>query len=255
MLLLLKLALPPVLVAVVSLVARKGGPMLAGMLVGLPWMTGPVLYFLALDKGTDFAVEACIGIELGVVCVAIFILAYAAASSFMRWPVCVAVGAIAFAAGAWALRGSALDLPSAAAIAVVSLAVTYLLLPRPCAPSAMVALPWWDIPARMLSAFTLVTVILFTADLLGPQLSGIVSTYPSMVTVVSAFTHHQWGLDAVRRVLRGMTLSLLVFVGFFLVVGLSLPGNGLAPSFVLASVLGLAAQGIALVAARRFASI
>ena len=58
MLLLLKLALPPVLVAVISLVARRVGPTIGGMLVGLPWMTGPVLYFLALDKGIDFAVAA-----------------------------------------------------------------------------------------------------------------------------------------------------------------------------------------------------
>ena len=52
---------------------------------------------------------------------------------------------------------------------------------------------------------------------LGPQLSGIVASYPVIVTVVGSFTHHQWGRDAVLRILRGMSLSL---IGFVLIDGL-----------------------------------
>ena len=63
MILLLKIAVPPLLVAIASLAARWWGPTVGGMLVGMPWMTGPVLFFLALDKGTDFAVGACTGIR------------------------------------------------------------------------------------------------------------------------------------------------------------------------------------------------
>ena len=63
------------------------------------------------------------------------------------------------------------------------------------------------------------------------------------------------GVEALRRLLRGMTLSLIVFVGFFLVVGLTMPRIGLAQSFVLASALALASQAIALVVMRGFARI
>src|SRR5436190_1911475 len=73
---LLKIAVPPFLVAAMSLAARWWGPTIGGLLLGMPWMTGPVLFFLALDKGEDFAVGACAGIELGVVCVAAFMVAY-----------------------------------------------------------------------------------------------------------------------------------------------------------------------------------
>ena len=55
---------------------------------------------------------------------------------------------------------------------------------------------------------------------MGPQLSGIMSTYPVIVTVVGTFTHHRWGREAVWRMLRGITASLVGFVAFFLVVGL-----------------------------------
>src|SRR5262249_26174754 len=85
----------------------------------------------------------------------------------------------------------------------------------------------------------LVTVLVLTADALGPQLSGIVSTYPIILTVIGTFTHHRWGREAVWRLLRGLTLSLVAFVAFFLVVGLALPSAGLAGSYVLASLVAL----------------
>ena len=71
MLLLLKIAVSPILVAVVSLAARWWGPTVGALLMGLPWLTGPVLYFLAVDKGTDFGVGASAGVVLFV---AIFLL-------------------------------------------------------------------------------------------------------------------------------------------------------------------------------------
>lgn len=239
MLFLLKIALPPILVAAMSLAARLWGPTIGGLLLGLPWMTGPVLYFLALDKGTAFAVEACIGIELGVVCICAFVLAYGIASAFARWPICLAAAAGAFAATAWATYGVDLALAMAAAAAATSLLIAYLLLPRPAMSALPAALPWWDIPARALAALALVTVIVLSADLLGPQLSGVVSTYPAMVTVIGAFTHQRWGAAALRHMLRALMLSLLAFVAFFLVVGVTLPTVGLVAAFVLGTAAAL----------------
>ena len=246
MLFLLKIAVSPLLVAATSLAARRWGPTVGGLLLGLPWMTGPVLFFLAHDKGTEFAVGACTGIELGIVCVTAFMVAYAAVSTFAQWPASLALAAAAFGASAFAIQDVALSLPAAAAAAVVSLGVAYLLLPRPRAPAKTTALPWWDIPARMLTTLALVAIIMLSADALGPRLSGIVSTYPVMVSVVGAFTHRQWGRDAARHLLRGLTMSLLVFVVFFLVVGLSLPIAGLVPSFALAVALVLAIDAMLL---------
>jgi hypothetical protein len=101
------------------------------------------------------------------------------------------------------------------------------------------ALPWWDIPARMLATVVLVGGISLGADALGPQLSGIVSTYPAIVTVIGSFTHHQWGRDAVRHMLRGLALSLLAFVAFFLTVGATLAEVGVTAAFVLGTAAAL----------------
>jgi hypothetical protein len=246
MLFLLKIALPPVLVAAMSLAARRWGATFGGLVMGLPWMTGPVLFFLALDKGDAFAVAACAGIELGVVCIAAYMLAYAAVSTVAPWPPSLAAAASAFAGTAWLTHDIETNLAVAVMAALAALALAYLLLPRPRAPPVLAAPPWWDIPARMGATLVLVAAIMTGADVLGSRLSGIVSTFPVILTVIGTFTHRQWGVDAVRRVLRGLTLSLTSFVAFFLVVGSSLPVVGLVPAFGLATATALGISALLL---------
>jgi hypothetical protein len=246
MLFLLKIALPPVLVAVMTLATRVWGPTVGALLMGLPWMSGPVLFFLARDKGIAFAVGACTGIELGVVCICAYLLAYGLATTLASWPLSLAAAVAAFFGAAWVLQDVALSLWASTAFAASGLLATALLIPRAHGSARAAALPWWDIPVRMLVTLCLVAAIMLTADLLGPQLSGIVATYPVIFTVLGAFTHHQWGRDAVRRLLRGLAISLVSFVAFFLVVGLTLPVAGLEGSFLLASLPAVAISALLL---------
>lgn len=243
--------MPPVLVALMSLAARRWGATIGGLIMGLPWMTGPVTFFLALDKGTAFGVRACLGIELAVWGMGAFILAYGFLARVAPWWLCLPA-AIAgyFAVAAWT---GGIDLPLwlAAVISAGVLIGTFLLLPTPRTLAVPGVLPWWDIPARMLATFLVVAAIMFSADRLGPQLSGIAASYPVIMTVIGSFTHHQWGPDAVLRILRGTTLSLLAFVAFFLIVGYGLPVLGLVESFVLAAVAALATSGLLVAINRR----
>ena len=98
MLFLLKIAITPLLVAAVSLAARWWGPTVGGILMGLPWFTGPTLFVLVQDKGTDFGAAACIGIQLGVVCLSAYMLTYGLISLVARWHLCLLGAIAAFAA-------------------------------------------------------------------------------------------------------------------------------------------------------------
>jgi hypothetical protein len=250
MLFLLKITVAPLLVAGVSLAARWWGPTVGGLLMGLPWITGPVLLVLVLDRGVEFGVAAAIGIELGVICIGAFMLAYGRIAAVARWPLSLAGAVAAFFAAAlavtepslqpWIMPGAMPPLWGAVGLAVASLGVAIALLPRPRGEMRLAALPWWDIPARMAAAAAIVTAVLLSADALGPRLAGVLSTYPTIITVVGAFTHHRWGRDAVWRVLRGISASLLGFIAFFLVVGLTLPALGIAAAYALAALTALA---------------
>jgi hypothetical protein len=232
-----------VLVAGVSIAARWWGPTIGGILMGLPWFTGPALFILVQDKGIEFGLAACAGVELGVVCVAAFMLAYGFVSKFAHWPLSLLIALAAFLGSAWTMQqlvALPVSLWSAAGAGALALVASHVLLPRPRMPPALQSLPWWDIPTRMAATGALVTALMLAADALGPQLSGIFATFPVILTVVGTFTHYRWGREAVWRMLRGVTVSLFTFVAFFLVVGLALPAVGLVASYALAALVAVA---------------
>jgi hypothetical protein len=240
MLFVLKLATAPVLVGLVSLAARAWGPTVGGLIMGLPWMTGPVLFFLGLDKGEEFVAEACIGVLLGVVGIAGYVLTYLTVARWIGWPTSLAAAAAAYATAGLATSEIRPALWVAGSLAAASLVGAFLVMPTPPAPPGPRLLPWWDIPVRMLATAALVALITLFADVLGPQFSGIVATFPVILTVVGAFTHHRWGWAAVAQLARGVTLSLLSFVAFFVVVGASVVERGLLASYVIAAAAALA---------------
>jgi hypothetical protein len=102
----------------------------------------------------------------------------------------------------------------------------------------------------MLVTFCLVAGIMISADRLGPQLSGIVASFPVILTVVGSFTHHQLGRDAILRVLRGISLSLIGFVLFFLVAGYGMPIVGFFPAFGLAALVSVSFSGMTILISR-----
>jgi hypothetical protein len=250
MLFLLKIAVTPLLVAGVALAARWWGPTVGGILMGLPWFTGPVLFILILDQGIDFGVAACLGVMIAVTCISGFMLAYGLVAAVAGWPASLAAGAAAFFGGAAAMSDPATlasilpaalpPLWAAAGLGAASLCAVLALLPRPGGGVVTQAPPWWDIPARMLAAAAIVAALVTGADALGPRLAGVLASYPIILTVTGTFTHHTSGRDAIWRVLRGLAASLFGFIAFFLVVGLALPGAGPVGAYALASLSGVA---------------
>src|SRR6185503_8497679 len=73
----LKLVLTPALIGAASLAGRRWGPAVGGWLVGLPFTSAPIAFYLARDRGPEFASAAAAGIMAGAVSQAAFCLAYA----------------------------------------------------------------------------------------------------------------------------------------------------------------------------------
>jgi hypothetical protein len=85
----LKLLLAPGFIVATSLVGRRWGVRVAGVVAGLPAIGGPILLVVDLEHGRRFAAGAAVGTMLGVVGVTLFALAYAAAARAgwpSRWP-------------------------------------------------------------------------------------------------------------------------------------------------------------------------
>lgn len=237
---LLRLVVAPLLVGGMSLVARRFGPTIAGILMGVPWMTAPVMLFLALDKGQAWGSEAAAGVLLAVAGLASFMVGYSLVARRAPWPYCLTTASLAFFAAALLVRELGLDLAGVAIVGASSLIGGFLIVPPPAEPVTLGRLPWWDIPVRMLATALLVAVIMLSADRLGPALSGIIASFPVITTVVVAFSHYRWGAAAATLMLRSLLLSLLSFIGFFLVLGWALVPLGIPVAFALATCVSIA---------------
>jgi hypothetical protein len=178
---------------------------------------------------------------------------FGVASRWLPWWGCVTVAILAYVGAALLTQSVELSLTAATLLGAASLITTYLVLPKPKSNAMPSHPPRWDIAARMATTFVLVAIIMTGADLLGPQRSGILASFPVIVTVIGSFTQSQSGSDAVLRVLSGVSLSLLAFAAFFYVLGHSLPLFGVAPSFI-ASALTALAISAALIAWKQTAS-
>lgn len=253
----LKLVLTPALIAAATLAGRRFGPSISGWLVGLPFTSGPVSLFLALEQGTSFAAAAAAGSIGGVAASAAFAVAYAAMARRFRWPASLAGASLAFGVAVVALRALPLDsgLPSpllalyAGGVAAAIFGIR--LIPAPGVLEEAPAAPRWDLPVRMVVATGLVIVITGAAPLLGPQLSGLLTTYPVYAGVLAVFAHAERGGAAATQVVRGLCYGIIAFATFFLAIGALVDRAGILPAFAAAAAGAIVVQAATLARVRK----
>lgn len=88
------------------------------------------------------------------------------------------------------------------------------------------------------ASFAALTILSITAlaELIGPQWSGLLTTFPVVLLPVAVVLHHHYGVDVVLALFRGLPFGLLAIVVFDLVVGFSYPRLGIWGGFVLSYV-------------------
>src|SRR5437016_2908885 len=94
--LLLKLILTPLLIGIASLAGRRWGPQVSGWLIGLPFTSGPVTFFLALAHGSTFAAAVAAGTLTGTISTAAYCVAYAWLALPFPWPIAQLAGCAVF---------------------------------------------------------------------------------------------------------------------------------------------------------------
>jgi hypothetical protein len=91
-----------------------------------------------------------------------------------------------------------------------------------------------DLPARMIAGAVLVMVVTFTAPVLGPRLSGILSGFPVLGCVLASSSHRVEGAEFVIRLLKGMVTGFYTMLFFIFTLASVLPEWGITHSFIMA---------------------
>jgi hypothetical protein len=250
--LVLKLVLTPALIAAASLAGRRWGPAVSGWLIGFPFTSAPIAFFLAINQGVAFAATAAAGTMAGAISQAAFCVAYGWLAT-RGWPIAVGVSCLAFALSTAVLQGLALPVLSLFTVVIAALLVALRLMPAavPEFRSAPVRAPRWDLGARMAVATSFVLLLTGVAPALGPRLTGLLAPFPLYGAVLAVFAHRLHGPASAVTVLRGLLVGLFAFAVFFLTLAVLIEGAGVGPAFAAALALTFALQAGALWTLRR----
>jgi len=191
----------------------------------------------------DFAVKAAVGTIGGQASVCVFCLTYYLAARKLNWLGSSVAAIVVFilSIATWKRFSPALFLSYALILLII--AAVLQIIPRYAAVSGNLHPPVWDLPARMLVATAFVLVLTTFANLLGAQLSGLISPFPVFGVILAAFTHKQQGAQATANFLRGNVIGSLGFATFFMVVGGLLPALGLIWTYLLAAGVAVVLNG------------
>jgi hypothetical protein len=244
--LLLKLTLTPLLIGGASLAARRWGPSVGGWIVSLPLTSAPVVFFLALDHGPTFAASAAVGVLVGLGILGGWSLGYVAARRRGPFTAVVAAGVVFVTLGVAVQPFLGAPFLLLAILTLLTVAVAIRSLPAGGGVRSEAPHPAWDLPARVIVGTTIVVTLTSVAQLLGPQLSGLLAAYPVYVSVMSVFTQLREGPAGAVDVIRGLLTGLFGTIVFYVVLDPMLTIAGVAPAFGAAIVVALVIQAFAL---------
>jgi uncharacterized membrane protein (GlpM family) len=109
----------------------------------------------------------------------------------------------------------------------------------------------WDIPARIFIGTSFILLLTGIAPFIGPRLTGLLTTIPLYVTILTIFAHRNQGPAAAAHVLRGLLYGMFAFTGFFITLSLLIKQVSLAAAFGAAILTTLIIQGSSLLILRQ----
>jgi hypothetical protein len=160
----LKLLLAQMLVVASSLAGRRWGHRVAGILIVLPVVAGPILLILYMGHGSRFTAGAATAATLGIVPLALFTVLFGYLSRCHSWFSTLVASWLAVLAADLAL--AQVDVPVGAALVLALLALhgaSALLRRLHLPPLPPPSPPWWDLSARAVATAVLVLLVTGTA--------------------------------------------------------------------------------------------
>ena len=201
---------------------RNYGHGIGGRLIGLPITTGPFILIVSIQEGRIFGARVAHGVLLGQIALTIFCWIYALASTRFSWWVSLGIGTASCLATGYLT--TQFILPTFAVILLLSF-VWFCAIkgwPDEITISSNTTPPRWELPIRIFVTITVLVGLANLAPHLGANVSGALSTYPVIASVISAFNHRRHGPAATVATLRGLMETLPITVLFISILAFTL---------------------------------
>ena len=240
--LVLKLLLVPSFLLAVTFVERRFGPEIAGWIAGMPIVTGPILFVLALENGPAFARTASAASLSAVFATATFAIAYARVCRHLNWQATLALALSAWLCAIWALSLAPAASARGWAAAACTLVLAPMLFPAVRAAPQSRRVGHAELGARMTGGALLTILVTFAANRIGGAWSGLIAVFPVLGTVLAVSSHRRSGPVYSAVLLRGMASGMYAFAAFCLVLTMALASLSVPRAFLAAIAAGIAVQ-------------
>ena len=236
-----KVLCTPLLILASVIATRRWGAFVGGCVAGMPSISGPISFCIAIEQGPAFATVVAHNALLGVWAVCIFTLAYAWTALRYKWHMALLAAITAYFVSGW-IMGFIPHHPALAVVAGISGPLaTIVLLPavEQTAQEHNRSHASWILPAQMLFGVLLVIAITGTATKLGPHWSGILTFYPVGITILAPFCHSTGSVSATMKLLTGTMTGFMGGISFMIVVFFGVERLPLALCYTLAATVTL----------------
>ncbi len=248
----LKLILSPLIIGSASLAGRRWGPAVSGWIVGMPLTSGPVIFFVALSHDAAFAANAALGVISGGLSLVVFTLTYAWLATRFRWQITIVSSLLVFAMSTVLLQNFTFPLWPIFIFVCGAILLGLQWMPKDVVIEESENKPGpWDIPARILIGTSFIMLLTGIAPFIGSRLTGLLTTIPLYITILTVFSHRHQGPAGAAHVLRGLLYGMFAFAGFFITLSLLIEHASLAAAFISATVAALVIQGCTLLVLRQ----
>lgn len=251
-LLALKLSLVPTLILGVTLAGRRWGPVVAGGLAAFPVVAGPILFFVSIEQGPIFAAHAAAAAIVGVAGNIAFGIAYSWISRKRPWLISLLGGWFAYFAVIAIFMAVNPSNRQAVVVTVAVLLLAAKAYPLTSSGEMGQVKPVPDLTYRMAAGLALVLAVTVFSAQLGSRLSGLLSVFPVMGSVLAVFSHRNVSQHFAVRLLFGMVRGFYAFVAFCFVLATALPKCSIGSAFAMALAAAVALQGIQMLVQARF---
>jgi hypothetical protein len=250
--LVLKLILAPIIIGSASLAGRRWGPAVSGWIVGMPLTSGPVIFFVALSHSSAFAANAALGVLSGGLSLVFYALTYSWLATQFHWPIAISGSLLVFAATTIFLQSHTFPLLPVFIMVCIVLLIGLVLMPKDIVEEESENKAGrWDIPIRILIGTSFILLLTGIAPFIGSRLTGLLTTIPLYITILTIFAHRDQGPAAAAHVLRGLLYGMFAFTGFFIMLNQLIERVSLAAAFGTAIFIALVIQGSTLLIVRK----
>ncbi len=213
----------------IAMVAEKGNPRLAGVLMGFPLGVGLTFLFLGIEQGPIFAAESALWSIPGVLTALAFCLAYSYTSQLVNYSRinCMILSTLTglsayFLVSLLLLRYLPESSLARTLVLIIFMPIFAFLFQYPKKKQNLtmtkVKLNCWVLFIRAAFAASIVIIITAIAKSVGPSWSGLFATFPTAILPTVLILHYLNGAKVIPILFREITFGMLAIIVFSIAV-------------------------------------